>query len=186
MNGSEHSSPQVPSSPQQRMEAVWRERARRLSQRPNRTGAAQDAVPVVVLGIGKERYGIDLQDVAEVFPPVLPTSVPGAAAIFAGVINVHGEIRPVIDLRRLLGIETVSGGNDSRVILLRKDGREIGLQIDSVEQIRWIGPGDAQTAGNGGANSVQISAHIKGPTKDLLMLLSTEALFAELDRGVTP
>ena len=45
----------------------------------------------MVLGIGKERYGIDLQDVAEVFPPVAPTPVPGAAAVYSGVINVRTE-----------------------------------------------------------------------------------------------
>ena len=185
MNDSEHSSPKAHSSQQQRIEAVWRERARRLSQRPNLTGAAQDAVPVVVLGVGKERYGIDLQDVAEVFPPVLPTPVPGAAPVVAGVINVHGEIRPVIDLRRLLGMKTEGNGSDSRVILLRKDGREMGLQIDSVEQIRWVGSADAQTGGDDQAVSTQVSPHIKGSTKDLLMLLSTEALFAELVIGVT-
>jgi len=168
-----------------RMEAVWRERARRLSQRPNLMGTAQDALPVVVLGIGKERYGVDLQDVAEVFPPIVPTPVPGAAAVFAGVINVHGEIRPVIDLRRLLGLETAGSTEHSRVILLRRGGRELGLQIDSVEQIRWIGSGDAFMGGHGGALPAQLSVHIKGSTADLLMLLKTETLFAELDLGVT-
>ena len=137
------------------MEAVWRERADRLSQRPVIAGAGQNASPVIVLGIGKERYGIDLPDVAEVLPPVRATPVPGAAAVFAGVINVHGEIRPVIDLRRLLGhpddrsgAKTRSADRLARVILLRRDGREMGLQIDSVEQIRWIGAGDLQAAGN--------------------------------------
>lgn len=173
------------SSSQQQMATVWRDRARRLSLRPNLTGAEQDAVPVVVLGIGKERYGVDLQDVAEVFPVIVPTPVPGAAAVFAGVINVHGEIRPVIDLRRLLGLETAGKRADSRVVLLRRGGRELGLQIDSVEQIRWIGSGDAAGATSSGAFPSQVSVHIKGSTKDLLMLLRTDALFAELDIGVT-
>jgi chemotaxis signal transduction protein len=193
MNDIQHPSPEaLPSVQQQRIEAVWRERAHRLSQRPDLTGIAQDAVPVVVLGIGKERYGIDLQDVAEVFPPVLPTPVPGAAPVVAGVINVHGEIRPVIDLGRLLGIDKAANGVGLRVILLRKDGREMGLQIDSVEHIRWITSGDRRTEKVEGSvqgpvqGSAQVSAHIRGSTKDLLMLLSTEALFAELDRGVNP
>lgn len=173
---------EVPSQ-QRRIEVVWRERANRLSRRPVLAGAGQNALPVIVLGIGKERYGIDLPDVAEVLPPVRATPVPGSPAVFSGVINVHGEIRPVIDLRRLLGIETVQNGDLARVILLRKDGREMGLQIDSVEQIRWIGSGDLQSAGNGDAECSQhISArHIKAWTQDLLMLLSTEALFAELN-----
>ena len=164
---------------QLQMEAVWRDRAYRLSQRPNLLGAAQDAIPVVILGIGNERFGIQLQDVAEVFAPVLPTPVPGAAAVFSGVLNVHGEIRPVIDLRKLLGLQTGAGpsrsGDLARVILLRKDGRELALQIDSVEQISWI------AEGGGAEPSLHASTHIKRTTKDLLMLLSTESLFSELD-----
>ena len=70
----------------------------------------------------------------------------------------------------------------ARVILLRREGREIGLQIDSVEPIRWIGSGDMQAGGTGDRGSFP---HIKGSTKDLLMLLNTEALFAQLDIGVT-
>jgi chemotaxis signal transduction protein len=168
------------------VEAVWRERAERLSARPVSAGSAQNAFPVLVLGIGKERYGIDLPDVVEVLPLLSPTPVPGAPAVFAGVINVHGEIRPVIDLKRVLGMETVEHG-PARVILLRKDGRELGLQIDSVEQIRWIGAGElgaGEFAGSG-KGSVGGSRHIRGSTKDLLMLLTTEALFAELLIGVT-
>jgi chemotaxis signal transduction protein len=167
-------------SPQQHMEAVWRERASRLSQRP--VLAEENLWPVIVLGIGAERFGVDLSDVAEVLPPVRATPVPGVPPLFSGVINVRGEIRPVIDLRRLLGMETIGNSDLARVILLRQDGREMGLQIDSVEEIRRIGPADLQS---GGTVDSGHSAHIKGSTKDLLMLLSTEALFAELRTGVT-
>jgi purine-binding chemotaxis protein CheW len=164
------------------VEAVWRERAKRLSERPVSGEAGQNAVPVLMLALSKERYAIDLPDVIEVLAAVRPTPVPGIAPVFAGVINVHGEIRPVLDLRRLLGMpalgrETAGSVPLARVILLRRHGRELGLQIDSVEQIRWIGPGEMERAGNG---SVGSSPFIKGSTQDLLMLLSTDALFAEL------
>ena len=145
-------------------------------------GNRQDVLAVIVLGIGKERYGVELADVAEVLPAVRPTPVPGAAALFSGVVNVHGEIRPVLDLRHFLGMEAVQNGALPRVILLRKDGRAMGLEIDTVEQIRWIESGELEAAGNGGEKR---SGHIKGSTKDLLMLLSTEALFAELGTGVS-
>jgi chemotaxis signal transduction protein len=180
------------------VQAVWRERAERLARRPVSVEAGQNIFPVLVLGIAKERYGVELGNVAEVLPLVRPTPVPGVAAVFAGVVNVHGEIRPVIDLRRYLGIEAsiepgiermqkVRSNHLARVILLRQDGREMGLQIDSVEQIRWIAAGDLEVFGNCAAAGPQ---HIKGSTRDLLMLLSTEALFAELqpaqlEAGVT-
>jgi purine-binding chemotaxis protein CheW len=164
------------------VEAVWRERAKRLSERPVAAEGGQNAYPVLVLAISKEHYAVDLPDVIEVLAPVRPTPVPGVAAVFAGVINVHGEIRPVLDLRRLLGMsaqgkEAAGSGDLARVILLRRQGRELGLQIDSVEQIRSIGAGELQRAR---AGVIGLSPYIKGTTKDLLMLLSTEALFAEL------
>ncbi len=165
----------------ERMEKAWRERAQRLSRRSNVSGAGQSALPMVVVGIGKERYGIAIADVAEVFPPLRPTPVPGAPAAFSGVINAHGEIRPVLDLRRLLGVavgtETVKNGAARRLLLLRRDGREMALEIDSVEQIRWIGPAELEAAEKREA----VSSHVTGSTADLLMLLSTAALFAELD-----
>ena len=163
------------------IEAVWRQRAGRLSQRPALAGAGQAGAPVIVLGLGKNRYGINLPDVAEVLAPVRPTAVPGAPSIFSGVINVHGEIRPVIDLKRWLGIESPPSRDLVRVILLRRKGRELGLQVDSVEQIRWIGPEDLQPAGNGNLGS---DKQIQGTTKDMLRLLNTEGLFDELQTGV--
>jgi len=165
---------------QQKMEAVWLERARRLSKRPALADERQDVLPVMVLGIGKERYGVDLADVAEVLATIRATPVPGAAAVFSGVINVHGEIRPVLDLRCFLGIEEVRDPGPARVILLRKNVREMGLAMDTVEKIRWIESGELRAGGH--AEAV-LSEHIKGSTKDLLMLLSTEALFAALDTG---
>jgi purine-binding chemotaxis protein CheW len=186
MRDTQRASAIVLQSQRQRMEGVWRQRARRLSQRPNLAENAQNTFPVVVLGIGKERYGIDLQDVAEVFPPVAPTPVPGAAVVISGVINVHGAIRPVVDLRRLLDMKadhnTLRDGHLAHVILLHKGGREMGLQIDSVEQIRWIETANLQMATRSDAGAFpRVSHHIKGSTKDLLMLLSTEAIFAALD-----
>jgi len=164
----------------QAMEAVWRERASRLSRRIVVRDEAENFVPVIVVGLGEERYGIDLSDVVEVLAPVPVTPVPGVAAVFAGVINVHGEIVPVIDLRRFLGMEILPNDGTVRgVILLRSGDREIGLRTDSVEGIRWIGPGDLHVRGGNEAEPVT-SRHVKGSTKDLLMLLTTEALFIEL------
>jgi purine-binding chemotaxis protein CheW len=161
------------------MEATWRERARRLSQRPDSGGAGKDRLQVIVLGIGRERFGVYFGDVAEVLPPVRATPVPGTSAAFAGVINVHGEIRAVIDLRRILGMPAGPAGALARVIVMRREGFEVGLQIDSVEQIRLIAPGELQPARESHAGP---SPYIQGSTNDLLMLLSTEALFAELQK----
>jgi purine-binding chemotaxis protein CheW len=168
-------------SEQERMEAVWRQRAVRLARRPVPAGAGPDALPVMVLGIGNERYGVELADVAEVLPQVHLTPIPGTPRHLSGVINVHGEIRPVIDLRRLLGLAAAEKGGVSRVILLRMQGREMGLQVDGVEEIRWVAAGELRSAAD--SDSDLSASYVKGLTGDTLIVLSTEALFAGLLTG---
>jgi purine-binding chemotaxis protein CheW len=173
-----------PPSDQEHMEAVWRKRAERLSRRPLAARTAQNDFQVIVLKIGNERYGIELADVAEVLPPIRVTPVPGSPPFLAGVINVHGEIRPVVDLKQLLGIATIE--NDSglaQVILLRKQGREMGLRVDRVEQIRSVASEELQSAG--GPNAGLSGRYLQGLTHDALLLISAEALFVELEKGTT-
>jgi chemotaxis signal transduction protein len=168
-------------SDQERMEVVWRQRAVRLSRRPLAARTTQNEFRVMVLEIGDERYGIELADVAEVLPPIQVTPVPGAPPFFSGVVNVHGEIRPVADLKRLLGIE--ASGNLARVILLRKQGREMGLTVDRVEQIRSVASEELQSAD--GPNAGLSARYLRALTHDTLMLINTEALFAELLKETT-
>jgi purine-binding chemotaxis protein CheW len=179
---------------QQRIESVWRVRADRLARRPVGEEILHGGRQVMVLGIGNERYGIDFPEVAEILPPVQVTPVPGVAAVFAGVVNVRGEVRPVVDLRTLLGIGGGTGnGTLSRVILLRREGREMGLRVDTVEQIEWIRDAEFTATDDAGlprgldedvTPRSRWSKYIARSTGNLLMLLSTEALFAELDGGV--
>jgi purine-binding chemotaxis protein CheW len=138
---------------------------------------------VVVVGIGDERYGVDLGDVAEVLPPTQVTPVPGAPRLFSGVVNVHGEIRPVADLKRLLGIATGENDSHAQVILLRKQGREMGLRVDRVEQIRSVASEELRSVD--GPDAGLSARYLKGLTRDALMLINTEALFVELRKGTS-
>ena len=168
-------------SDRERMASIWRERAVRLSRRsPPSDGRASDALQVLVLRAGAERYGVALASVAGVLLPVVCTPVPGAPAALAGIIGVNGEIRPVIDLRRMLGIEQqIAADAPAPVVLLKRNGRQLGLQADRVEQIRSISKGECRPAGDGSFPT----RYVESLTDDTLMLLKTEALFAELSMG---
>lgn len=168
----------APESDRARLEAVWRRRAAVLSQRPVAAEAGANALRVVVVGIGLESYGIESADVAEVLPPVHCTPVPGAPPFLAGVVNIHGEIRPVADLRRLLDLEAVDDGGLAQVILLRRQGRELGLKVDRVEQIRRITAGEIGS--REGLCADGPGRYLQGLTGETLMLLNTEALLAAL------
>jgi purine-binding chemotaxis protein CheW len=160
-------------SSREHMEAEWQRRAVRLSRRPIAAAPNEDQRKVLVLQLGDEQYGIELADVAEVLPAVRCTPIPGAPPALAGVINIHGEIRPVMDLKLLLGLPHSAGSLPVPVVVLRKRGRQMGLQVDRVEQVRLIDFGRLPS-------SQDTTRYLKGVTVDTLMLLNAEALFTEL------
>jgi chemotaxis signal transduction protein len=167
-------------SDREQMEAVWRQRAARLSRPATGNDANQNESQVLVLVAGEERYGIELTDVAEVLPSVRATPLPGAPPFLSGLINVHGEIRPVVDLQRLLDIQAVASDDLAPVVLLRRVGREMGLRVDRVEQIRKFALRDLQ---GGDLHRNLSTRYVRELTSDGLMVLSTDALFAELFKG---
>lgn len=177
--------PTIFESERERMESVWRLRATRLSSRSSTattTGPANEVV-VMVLKIGAERYGVELEGVAEVLPPVCPTPVPGGPHALAGVIDVQGEIRPVIDLKRMLylGSSELTADTPVPVVLLRASGRRLGLQVDGIEQILRIPSAEIRSVRDGSADLP--ARYFKSFTKDGLMILNANSLFAELGMG---
>ncbi|HEY3738332.1 MAG TPA: chemotaxis protein CheW [Bryobacteraceae bacterium] len=161
-------------------EAIWRKRAIRLASRASTETTAGDDVRVLVFAIGAERYAVELTSVASVLAPVVSTPVPGAPAAVAGIIAVNGEIRPVLDLRRMLGMEPRGNADvPAPVVLLHRKGRQLGLLADRVEQIRSIRRDACRPTGEGGLPA----RFVESLTDDTLLLLKPEALFQELLRG---
>jgi purine-binding chemotaxis protein CheW len=158
------------------MEFVWRQRAQRLSRRRDSAATMRELVQVIVFQIGAEQYGIELTRVSGVVAPLECSPVPGAPHALAGIIEVQGEIRPVLDLQRMLGFD--ASGDVQRVILLHNRGGQFGLQVDRVDKIRSIPREELSLAGEGGTAAGLSTKFLAFLTP--LMILNTDTLFAEL------
>lgn len=92
----------------------------------------------VIFQIEKERYGLSLDAVREVFsPPTVFSRVPAAPPPIRGVINLRGRVVTVVDLRMLLGLP---GGEakGEKIILLDQGRRDLGLLVTEVEGIESL------------------------------------------------
>ena len=92
---------------------------------------------VLVFSIGTERYGLRLRAIARVLPVVALKQLPLAPDFVAGLMDLHGEPVPVIDLSRLAGIMPEQVWFDTRIILVdypAGDGsvRPLGLLAEHV------------------------------------------------------
>ncbi len=93
----------------------------------------------VVFRLEKDRYALPLAAVREVVEaPRAFTRVPRAPAAVRGVMNLHGRVVTVVDLFALLALEGIPVSTPSKVVLLDRGRRELGLLITDVDGIETI------------------------------------------------
>lgn len=90
----------------------------------------------IVIRIGNEQYGIDIQYVDNIVRMQRITRVPKAQSYFKGVINLRGEIIPVMSIRLKFGLEKDEVTNATRIIILKFDAQSaIGILVDEVKEV---------------------------------------------------
>jgi purine-binding chemotaxis protein CheW len=155
----------------ERIESVYRQRAVRLALKPAEDKNTFTSLPVLVFRLARERYAIELKELTDVLRFDRCTPVPGGSPHFAGVINVRGQLRAVLNLRHLIGPSEGESSDSGFVLLLRRLGREIGLKVDRIEELRDIHPEELTLPVCG--------KYLKGVVSGTLMLLSVDAVLAE-------
>ena len=106
----------------------------RLTDRHQNTGP--DDEQVVVFRLGTEEFGVPIDSVQEIVRvPAELTHVPKAPAAVEGVINLRGQVLPVMDLRRRLGLNGVARNDGQRIVVFMIHNVRTGFIVDSVAEV---------------------------------------------------
>lgn len=90
----------------------------------------------IVVSIGSEQYGIDIGYVDNIVRMQKITRVPKAQTYFKGIINLRGEIVPVMSIRKKMGLEDDVITNASRIIILKIEEKgALGIVVDEVREV---------------------------------------------------
>ena len=85
----------------------------------NRNEADETAVQYIVVKVGNEQYGIDIQYIDNIVKSQRITRVPKTQKYYNGVINLRGEIIPVMSIRVRLGLEPDVFTDKTRIIIIK-------------------------------------------------------------------
>ena len=86
--------------------------------------------------IGKELFGVDILMVQEIIRETPITPIPNSPDFIEGVINLRGNIIPVIDLRKRLNLRDMTAPEGQIwIMILNVNGRITGFIVDSVTQV---------------------------------------------------
>lgn len=95
-----------------------------------------DSKQFIVVNIGSEQYGINIKYIDNIVRMQRITRVPKAQHYFKGVINLRGEIIPVMSLRLKFGLEADSITNAIRIIIVKLDAQSpVGIIVDEVKEV---------------------------------------------------
>ena len=93
-------------------------------------------VQFTVVKIGQEQYGINIKYIENIVRMQHITRVPQVPAYIKGVINLRGEVIPVMSLRLKMGLPEDVETKASRIIIIKMEQHgNIGLMVDEVKEV---------------------------------------------------
>lgn len=99
-------------------------------------GVVEERKQYIVVKVGDEQYGLDIFVVDNIVRMLKITRVPKSPEHYRGVINLRGEVVPVMSVRRKMGLDDDIIDNKSRIIVLRLEEQGlVGLLVDEVMQV---------------------------------------------------
>lgn len=103
-----------------------------------KTQLSGKTLQVVTFALASEEYGVDIAQVQEINRMVTITHVPRAPQFMEGVINLRGQLIPIIDLRSRFGMERSERTKNTRIVVTEIGSKRIGMVVDSVSEVLRI------------------------------------------------
>ncbi|GAB4420347.1 MAG: chemotaxis protein CheW [Thermodesulfovibrionales bacterium] len=98
---------------------------------------------VAVVYAGEEDFGIEIDRVIEILKVQRVHTLPQLPAFLSGVVNIRGDVVPLIDLRKRFGINPKP--KKERVIVVRSGNEKVGFLVDGVKEIIDLQPDEIIT-----------------------------------------
>jgi len=138
---------------------------------------------VMVFHIGKERYALPLASVLRALPVAALKALPGAPPYVRGLLDLHGEALPVIDLSVLAGVPPDAVRYGTRILLVEVPAggrrRRLGLKAERVVGVAAI----EGALADAGVVAAPWLGGVASDSTGMLQLLDPERLLApEVER----
>lgn len=98
-------------------------------------GESDNHLEYVVFKLDEEEYGIGINNVLEINRIGEITRFPGAPSFIDGMVDLRGDVIPILNLRRLFDLRDSDSCNASKFLVVEFEKKKIGFMIDSVSEV---------------------------------------------------
>jgi len=130
--------------------------------------------------LGHEDYGIEIRYVTEIVGMQKITEVPDMPTFVKGVVNLRGQVIPVLDMRLRFNMEPREYDERTCIVVVNINTSQVGLVVDTVNEVRNINDDQIspppKTAGAASAQYIQGMGKVG---EDVIILLEGQRLLYE-------
>lgn len=138
----------------------------------------------IVVKLGNEQYGINIRFVDNIVRMQRITRVPKAQNYFKGVINIRGEVIPVMSLRLRFGLEADEYKNSTRILIIKTEPQAaIGMIVDEVKEVITLGEENIDKLSGGNDEKSTFVFGVGKQQDSLVSLLNIQAVLAEKENA---
>ena len=141
---------------------------------------------IVGFEMGGNRYGINVIKVKEIIMPLPITPIPHAHFAVEGIVQLRGEVLPVVSMEKILGMAPSSNPSDEKYIVASFNKQTVVFQVHNVTQIHRISWDQIEKpSGIYAAENSQVIGVIK-LDGEMLLLLDFEKIILDInpDAGI--
>ncbi|RZB30633.1 MAG: purine-binding chemotaxis protein CheW [Desulfobacteraceae bacterium Eth-SRB1] len=99
-------------------------------------------IQVVIFRLGREEFGVRIDQVKEIIEMTHITRMPKAPSFIEGVINLRGQVIAVIDLAKQFDLPASEHDEETRIVVVDVDDNTVGMLVDSVPEVLRISAED--------------------------------------------
>lgn len=90
---------------------------------------------IVGFMLGEEEYGVDILSVTEILKMTKITRVPKSSEYVRGVINLRGNVIPILNVRKKFKNEEAPVDDNTRIIIITVEDNKFGIIVDKVTEV---------------------------------------------------
>ncbi len=96
---------------------------------------ALERIQVCIFELSDRFFGLRISDVQEIMEKSPITPVPSTPNFLLGVINLRGDIVPIVDIRGILYLPFKDRTRESRIMILNINATRVGILVDAIKEV---------------------------------------------------
>lgn len=135
-----------------------------------------ETITIVAFQLGEEEYGLDIANVESIERVGNMTRIPNAPEEVKGVMNLRGNIMPVIDLKKKLGLGETSYTEETRIVITHYDDIHLGLIVDFANDVIDVNPKEMESPATESLDSEFFGGVLQYDSRLIVMLKLKELI----------